>query len=201
MRLSPAVISETERREWLRIDDRLLLEYRVKGSASASHPAQSGEAIAAAIHDFITKPTEELLERAQAAEVELPLQPWVLKIDWAMSLILNSLAHLTPGGMAIPLLSDVNISATGIRFAASESIHEGDQLDLKMILPPFTPIQATAEVIRVTRVPDGEKVRYDIATSFTTISSDAQERLIQYILGLQAKRLRTRQAQLQHHNS
>lgn len=198
MGLGQAVMSETERREWLRIDDRLLLEYRAKGSASAPFPAQSGAAISAAIHDFITKPTEELLERAQAAEVEFPLQPWVLKIDWAMSLILNSLARLTPEGLAIPLLTDVNISATGVRFAASESFREGDQLDLKLILPPFTPIQATAEVNRVTRLSDRGKDRHDIATSFTMISSDAQERLIQYILSLQAKRLRTRQGQLPH---
>jgi hypothetical protein len=199
MALGQAVISETERREWLRIDDRLLLEYRLKGTASARPLVQSSDAIAAAIHDFITKPTEELLERTQAAEAEFPLQPWVMKIDWAMSLILNSLARLTPGGMAIPQLTDVNISATGIRFFAPDPFHEGDQLDLKLILPPFSPIQAAAEVIRVTRSFEDGKERYEIATSFTTISSDAQERLIQYIISLQAKRLRTRNGQSQQH--
>ena len=59
-----------DRREWLRIDDTLLLEYRVVGEPYVPTSVPDAAAVEETITTFISKPTNDLLAFAQLHEGE-----------------------------------------------------------------------------------------------------------------------------------
>lgn len=179
-----------ERREWIRIDDRVLFEYRLLGD-QAEEPAPSllpvsSEAITAAI----AKPTADLLLRSGDQLAESPLLPWIMKVDWLLETIVKQLAKMQPEGIAMAQVADVTLSGGGIGFVSPRNFPVDAMLSVKIVLPPFIPIHATARVIRSVQANDG--VHYDIATEFIELSSDNQEHLIRHIIHTQAERLRGR---------
>lgn len=189
---TPKSLSD-ERREWIRIDDRLLFEYRlltdpVEGPTPGILPV-SNEAITAAI----AKPTADLLFRNGEQLAESPLLPWIMKVDWLLEVIVKQLAKMQPEGIAIAQIADVTLSGGGIGFLSPRKFAVDDILRLKIILPPFTPIHTTARVIRSSLAKDG--MQYDIASEFTEISPADQEHLIRHIIQTQAERLRGRRKQ------
>ena len=181
-----------ERREWIRIDDRVILEYRLltdSDEAPTRGLPVSSEAIAA----VIAKPTSDLLLRNGEQLAESPLLPWIMKVDWLLEVIVKALAKMQPDGIAIAQVTDVTLSGGGIGFLSPQQFAVDDVLKLKMILPPFTPIHTTARVIRSALAKDG--MQYDIASEFTDLSPDDQEHLIRHIIQTQAERLRARRKQ------
>ncbi|RPH79906.1 MAG: PilZ domain-containing protein [Nitrospiraceae bacterium] len=181
-----------ERREWVRIDDRVLLEYRLltdpPEGPTLGLPPVSNEAITTAI----AKPTSDLLLRSGEQLVQSPLLPWIMKVDWLLEIIVKTLAKMQPEGIAIAQVADVTLSGGGIGFLSPRKFSVDDMLRLKIILPPFTPIHTTARVIRSTLAKDG--MQYDIASEYTDLSPDDQEHLIRHIIQTQAERLRARRS-------
>jgi hypothetical protein len=180
-----------ERRDSLRITDELLFDYRLEGesdhAALSKRERVSDETIAA----FFAKPTTDLLMHSNAGDGEGQLAQWLMKIDWALEMILKTLARMSPDGIQLPSMTEVNISGGGLRFRSARPFEESDVLDVSLVLPPFTPIAAKAEVTRVTMEDTGVR-RFDIAARFIDISSEDRERLIRHILLLQAERIRSR---------
>ena len=179
-----------ERREWVRIDDRVLLEYRLlsdpaEGPIPGALPI-SQEAISAAV----AKPTSDLLLRSGEQLAESPLLPWIMKVDWLLEVIVKALAKMQPDGIAIAQVADVTLSGGGIGFLSPRKFAVDDLLKLKIILPPFTPIHTTARVIRSALAKDG--MQYDIASEFTDLIPDDQEHLIRHIVQAQAEKLLAR---------
>lgn len=181
-----------ERRDSLRITDELLLDYRLEGetdhAALSRRERVSDETIAA----FFAKPTSDLLLHSNAGDGEGQLAQWLMKIDWALEMILKTLSRMSPDGIRLPSLTEVNVSGGGLRFRSTRPFRESDVLEISLVLPPFTPIVAKAEVTRVAADDTGDR-RFDIAARFIDISSEDRERLIRHILLLQAERIRSRQ--------
>ena len=182
---------EAERREWLRIDDRLPIEVRRHGDPEPAATGMVDSEALASIQEFLAKPALELAARTGQNDPQAALVPWVLKMDWALGVILGALASLAPRGLVVPRMTDVNISATGMNFPSSHPFEVGAVLDLKLILPPFLPIRTQAEVVRVSEVGDHPAGRYLLAVDFSDLRADDQDHLIRHILNLQAERLRT----------
>ena len=181
-----------ERREWIRIDDRVLLEYRlltdpVEGPTPVILPV-SDETITTAI----AKPTSDLLLRSGEQLAQSPLLPWIMKVDWLLEVMVKQLAKMHPEGIAIAQVADVTLSGGGIGFLSPRKFAVDDMLRLKFILPPFTPIHTTARVIRSVLAKDG--MQYEIASEYTDLSPDDQEHLIRHIIQTQAERLRARRS-------
>jgi hypothetical protein len=194
----PASIKPTnslsdERREWIRIEDRVLLEYRLltdqADGPTPGIPPVSDEAISA----VIAKPTSDLLLRSGEQLAESPLLPWIMKVDWLLEILVKQLAKMQPEGMTIAQVADVTLSGGGIGFISPRHFAVDDTLSLKVILPPFIPIHTTARVIRSIQAKDG--INYDIATEFIQLNPDDQEHLIRHIIQAQAERLRGRRKQ------
>ena len=186
----PTKTLSDERREWIRIDDRVLLEYRlitdpVEGPTPGIPPVAQ-DAIAA----VIAKPTADLLLRTGEQLAESPLLPWIMKVDWLLEVIVKTLAKMQPEGIAIAQVADVTLSGGGIGFLSPRHFAVDDTLRLKIVLSPFTPIHTTARVIRSDQAKDG--ANYDIATEFIQLDPDDQEHLIRHIIQTQAERLRSR---------
>lgn len=186
-------IKSEERREWLRIDDRLLLEYRLADEPIEAMNQYLPPATEDTIATAVSKPTVDLLVRAGETFASSPLLPWVSKIDWMLETILKSLVKSHPGSVAIARLTEVDISAGGLGFDTPRPFQVDDILLLKVILPPFSVIETTARIIRVTPLgPDAGG--FHLATQFVDLGGDEQELIIRHILQVQAERLRTRKA-------
>ncbi len=186
-------LKNEERREWLRIDDRLLLEYRRVDEPVEAMNLYLPPATEDTITTAVSKPTLDLLVRSGEAFAASPLLPWVSKIDWMLEMILKSLVKSHPGSVAIARLTDVDISAGGLGFDTPRQFQADDLLILKVILPPFSMIEATTRIIRVTPLDSGTG-GFHLATQFVELSSDDQELIIRHILQVQAERLRARKA-------
>ena len=119
------------------------------------------------------------------------LRPWLTKLDWVMALVLKTLAKMSPQALAMPRLTDVNVSGGGLSFATERLLKKHDQLEIRLILPPFVPILATVEVIRVAPAKP-EATGQIVATRFASIRSEDRECLIRHVLKVQAERLRSR---------
>ena len=183
-----------DRREWLRIDDNLLLEYRMLDE-SAELPAPVSEPVTdEVIAAAVGKPTAELLAHSGGGLAESSLTPWMMKVDWLLEVLLKTLAKAHPGCMDIARVTAVNISGGGVSFVSARQFKAGDRLALKIILPPFTPIQTVVKVIRSLPDPQGQGVA--LATEFVDLNADDQEHLIRHILRTQAERLRARRVQV-----
>lgn len=183
-----------DRREWLRIDDNLLLEYRLLDE-SAELPAPVGEPVTdEVIAAAVGKPTAELLAHAGESLADSSLAPWMMKVDWLLEVLLKTLARAHPGCMDIARVTAVNISGGGVSFTSPRQFKAGDRLALKIILPPFTPIQTVIKIIRSS--PDPQGPGFALATEFVDLNADDQEHLIRHILRTQAERLRARRGQV-----
>ena len=183
-------ISSDERREWIRIDDRVLLEYRLLTDPAEGPTPGIPPVAQEAITAVIAKPTSDLLLRSGEQLAESPLLPWIMKVDWLLEVIVKTLAKMQPDGIAIAQVADVTLSGGGIGFLSPRHFAVDDTLRLKIILSPFTPILTTARVIRAVQAKDG--INYDIATEFIQLNPDDQEHLIRHIIQTQAERLRGR---------
>lgn len=188
--LEDASLATDERREWIRVDDQLLMECRLAGEADGAPqpgtPPVTDDMIAAAVG----KPTADLLARSGEALAASPLLPWIMKVDWLMEVLLRGMAKIQPESIAIARLTEVNISGGGISFVSPRAFQASDLLTLKLILPPFTPIHATAKVIRTAPLTGGPG--YLIATQYVDLSPDHHEHIIRHIIQTQAERLRAR---------
>ncbi|MFN3681277.1 MAG: flagellar brake protein [Nitrospira sp.] len=178
-----------DRREWVRVVDDLLLEYRLDNGAdgkAVTTERTTDDMIAAAVE----KPTAELFAQSGEDLAGTALMPWIMKVDWLLEVILKTLARVHPGCMELAKVTTVNISGGGIGFVAPQQFNIGDRLALRVILPPFTPIQVAARVIRSSPDPQGRG--FALAAEFVDLGADEQDRLIQYILQTQAEQLRSR---------
>ena len=184
--------SADERREWIRIDDRVLMEYRLlteTGMNARDESSATPEMISAAV----TKPTADLIARTGESLIGSPVLPWIMKVDYLLEVILNSLATTQPSSISMARPTDVNLGGGGVGFVSPREFAAGDQIAVKLILPPFTLIQAVVKVIRSVRQTDG--LGSEIATEFVDLKADDQEHLIRHILQTQAERLRARRCQ------
>lgn len=186
-------VESDERREWIRIDDRVLMEYRLVTEGGLTVPVDvshaTPESIAAAVHN----PTSDLLARSGETVVDSAVLPWIRKVDYLLEVMLNALAVSQPSSVTMARPMDVNLSGGGIGFVSLRKFAAGDQLAIKLILPPFTLIQTLAKVIRAVPQEDGRG--YAIATEFVDLKVDDQEQVIRHILQAQAERLRARRGQ------
>lgn len=187
---SESHLSSDNRREWIRIDDHLLLDYRpLNDPPNAPRPDMlpvTEDMIAAAVG----KPTSDLLAHSGEILADSPILPWMMKVDYMLEVILKALAHTQPASIAMARVTEVNISCGGVSFISPLQFNPGDLLALKVILPPFTPIQTVAKVIRSS--PNSAGKGFSLATEFVDLRADDQEHLIRHIIRAQAERLRAR---------
>ncbi len=180
-----------ERRDLVRIDDKLLFEVALAGEPPETPSCGSDQTTEAAIAALVARPTQDLLANQQDSELGAFLGPWLMKLDWTLALMLKTLAKMSPEPVAMPRLAEVNISGGGLSFKSSRLFQAGDLLDVRLILPPFVPILAKAEVIRVPQSPQ-QGACHTVATRFVSIKPEDRERLIRHIFQVQAERLRAR---------
>ncbi|MDH4152399.1 MAG: PilZ domain-containing protein [Nitrospira sp.] len=177
-----------DRREWIRIEDRVLMEYRLVTEGGLAVQVDVGHPTAESIAAAVSKPTSDLLARSSETVLDSAVLPWIRKVDYLLEVIVNALAVSQPSSVRMARPMDVNLSGGGIGFVSLRAFNAGDQLAIKLILPPFTLIETVTKVIRAVPQEDGQG--YAIATEFVDLKVDDQEHLIRHILQAQSERLR-----------
>jgi hypothetical protein len=90
--------------------------------------------------------------------------------------------------------TDVNISASGVRFISGTPYEMGDILEIHLILPmaPLLFIGLISEVIRQKEVTHSKFGKYAVATRFVKIDPDTKDDIIRYLFRRQREVLRRR---------
>ncbi len=169
------------------------MEYRLVTDGEISAPVELSRATPESIAAAVNKPTLDLLARSSEIMIDSAVLPWIRKVDYLIEVILNALAASQPSSVTMAQPMEVNLSGGGIGFVSLREFAADDQLAVKLILPPFTMIQAHVKVIRA--VPEADGQGFSIATEFVDLMPDDQEHLIRHILHVQAQRLRAGRGQ------
>ena len=187
---------EGPKREYVRIDDFLCIEYEVwKGDESAvldrfrrSTPRKPP------IH--LTPPTR--FTQKDERNVLEELEKEILKVIVGMDQKLDAVIRYLSGENRKALLGFtnqwVNISGSGIRFVVTESLAEGDHLAVNLHLPDGggVPVRFLGLVTR-TQPPQTHSARggIEVGVHFRHIEEDDRDRIVRYIFSRQREVIRS----------
>ncbi len=186
------MIDSDERREFVRVEDSLVVQFNVLGSDAKTY-ANSGVGHADG-HDVLGtwNRVRKNVVGESPNEGDALTSQLLLRVDWLLGELLGSLAKVGPPQVQVPKPTAVNIGGTGVRFESLVGAVAGDQLELMIILPVFIPIRCTAKVIRVRSKIVNDQVVHQIASSFTSMKDDDREQIVQYTFRRQSEILRQR---------
>ena len=172
-----------DRREGVRVDDRVLLEYWLV--TDAGHTTDT-------FRRFAQIPLPISPETGESLRLDPLVVQWMSKIEWTLDAILHTLEHQSPRPSAARLM-DVNVSGDGVRFLPERPLAEGDLIDLRMVLPPFIVVEARGEVMQMR--PTGECLdpSHTVVVRFTDIAEEDREKVIRYVVQRQAELQRRHQ--------
>lgn len=190
---------DRERRSYFRLDDVLLLHYRIIGNADGSR--QAGAETAAAAPQVRTASILAQIDRdfGDALRQLWQAQPEIARALGLLNRKLSVLAQsMDSGAQAIPEYEEtqVNISGGGIAFESEEALAPGTRLSLQLVLKPSQEeLALLGKVVRCDALPedvdspaDADGPRWHLRVDFED-SPDEQERLIQHIIQLQSIRI------------
>ena len=173
-----------DRRDSVRIDDRVLLEYWPVSHAAAGtdHPRRFGQI-----------PLSSALETADAPLLHPLVVQWMSKIEWTLDAILQTFEKQSPNRLSAPQLMDVNVCGDAIRFLPSRPLHVGDLVDLRMVLPPFIVVEVRGEVYQFRPDSTGPDPAHTVTVKFVDILETDREKIVRYVIQRKAELQRRRQ--------
>src|SRR5438105_11831165 len=130
-----------DRREGVRVDDRVLLEYWLV--TDAGHTTDT-------FRRFAQIPLPISPETGESLRLDPLVVQWMSKIEWTLDAILRTLEHQSPRPSAARLM-DVNVSGDGVRFLPERPLTEGEPIDLRMLLPPFIALSPRPQRMQIRR--------------------------------------------------
>jgi hypothetical protein len=175
-----------DRREGVRVDDRVLLEY---------WPVTDGGHQTDTFRRFAQIPLPVSPDTGELLKLDPLMVQWMSKIEWTLEAILHTLEHQSPRPSAARLM-DVNVSGDGVRFLPLRPLADGDLIELRMVLPPFIVVEARGEVMHIRPEPDSPDPSYTVVVRFTDIAEENREKVIRYVVQRQAELQRRHQRNL-----
>jgi c-di-GMP-binding flagellar brake protein YcgR len=178
--------TEDERREYFRIRDRLLIEYR---------PVTAEESLILEKNlrlDFgVQSPHPFRLSELPAnppfiRDLYAYLESLERKLDRVIEML--SKAGATPRTEYL----DVDISGAGIKFYSNARLEEGTYLELCIVLPslPDLRILTLGKIIRMEQASKDRKEAWEIGVSFLAMREKERDLLINYIFSKERERRR-----------
>jgi hypothetical protein len=172
-----------DRREGVRVDDRVLLEYWLV--TDVGHTTNT-------FRRFAQIPLPISPETGESLRLDPLVVQWMSKIEWTLDAILHTLEHQSPRPSAARLM-DVNVSGDGVRFLPERPLAEGDMIDLRMVLPPFIVVEARGEVMQMRPKAECLDPSHTVVVRFTDIAEEDREKIIRYVVQRQAELQRRHQ--------
>ncbi len=188
-------LKSDERRQDVRINDKLFLNIRRLGSASQRASLLED----CRLRNQATRNIQESFLKGcygyPASSGEAPAQEGAI---WEISRKLDLLINMNLSDDFRNLMQAspraVNISAAGLRLVTDQEFAAGDILELALILPQVPPlfIRTAAEVLRVKTVSVAGCPAWAIALHFLELGEESREDIIRYLFKRQRELLRRR---------
>lgn len=179
-------MKNSERREFFRIDDRLTLKYRIiseeefKLLENVVRFSPASSLIKADELSFIQN-----IELKEEQNKKDPIYAYLKLIDRKLDLIMDMLSERFEDKNIYTIqYTDVNISASGIRFISDIPMNSGEFVELIIILPiyPYMKISTLCKVIRCDKKQkNGESIN-EVSLHYLIINEYDRDILIKYIL-------------------
>lgn len=188
-------MDKREEREFFRIDDHLLIEYR---KITQEEYAELADKIR-----YTPAPHKErLTEGYSKEEVELQkewpekeeLYRYIQAIDRKLDIIIELLSGQKGEGAFIKTYQRLNISGSGIRFISEIELKEGDYVELRIALPTrcYSGITCLCRVVKSEKIRDDASSRWVVAMKFEVINEEERDLLINYIFTKERELIRHR---------
>jgi hypothetical protein len=184
------IMQEDEKREFFRIHDRLLIEYR---QISAEDFAK--------LKDFILHNSTQIIDKINEVYFTEEKEPggrndqayaYMQVINKKLDAIIDYLHKMQSGETYHGLQTDVNISGAGLQFESDSPLQQGIYVELKVVIPvfPYPKITALCEVVRAQGLASTVAGRFGIAMKFLVINEKDRDILINYIFVKEREYLR-----------
>ncbi len=182
--------AERERREFFRISDRLLLEFK-EVSRQESFVLEKTLKGPDLFPGLLASGADALPERSAFRKNEL--YTYFDSIDRKLNALIEMLSDKDNSFQSTYV--DVSISGCGLKYCSAVKLDEGAYLELRIGLPSFPgrPIRALGRVVRVTLAGTEERDGWETAVSFAAISEKDRDALVGHIFSRERECLRMKQ--------
>jgi len=187
-------MSEPDKREYFRIDDRLSIEFRY---VTPEEFLRLENIIRYNPGHKTDKPYEMYFPGEPAGRTgieENEVTAYLRVLERKLDLIIDLLLPQKNGVSYKTLFTPVNISGAGIRFNSDMPLNLGERVELRLALPlaPFSKISTLCEVLRAEEIAleDGP-IAWDIALKFLVMNDYDRDFLINYVFVKEREALRT----------
>jgi hypothetical protein len=181
---------ESERRQFFRISDCLLLEFKEvsRQESLVLEKTLKGPDLSPGLP---ASGTDALPERSAFRKNEL--YAYFESIDRRLDAVIELLSNKDnsfQGGYV-----DVTISGSGLKYCSAMKLDEGAYLELRIGLPSFPgrPIRALGRVMRVTPAKTEDREGWETAVGFAAISEKDLDALVGHIFARERECLRMKQ--------
>ena len=193
-------VMNKERREYFRINDEVVLDYRLVNEADLD---TLRETIESPVPDRFTTASSFAASSRQIAHAFHSVQndsPEVARCLQALDHKLNTLAQLFVAEeirLDERTAQDVNLSAGGLAFRAQSQINQGALLETRLVLlPSLMGILMVSRVVHCERVNDGDlQFPWQIAVSYEILRESDRELLVRHVMTRETELLRNRRLQ------
>jgi hypothetical protein len=182
-----------ERREFFRITDRLLVEYREIGYEQSLilernlHHADFSPFLPDILHQLAPNLAPG------SAQISPDLYSYLEMLDRKLNTIIDLLTR--KDDLFQSKYVEVTISGAGMKYRSDTKMNEGAYLELRIVLPfiPNPRIAAIGKVVRCKPCRDGDGDSWETAISFVAINEKDRDVLISYIFSKEREYLRAQQ--------
>lgn len=185
-------MSQQDRREFFRIEERLMLSYR----RLASDQEQSNESTSLLLQEF-DELSQQIKHSLSRLHYQAPEVSSCIKIlDSKINLLAQSLLMKKSPTKAL-LRRKVNISGGGISFELADKLEEQDLIEIEIILPPEAkPLKVRAKVISTYQNPyKNSGYSFVVSARFHDLNDQIQDAIIRHITQAQTYLLRMKKQQ------
>jgi hypothetical protein len=185
-------MKKDESREYFRVEIRLPIEFR---RISHDEYLNLENTIKYGSTRIIDKVNEMYFLKGIVSQDEKKkehMYAYLKLIDKKVDMILDLLCKARDDGLYQGRHINVNISGAGIRFTTDVNLNEGEQVELKVILPipPYPKITSLCDVVRSSACKVEGVTNWQTALSFKTINEDDRDLLINFIFMKERELLR-----------
>ncbi|MCO6414256.1 MAG: PilZ domain-containing protein [Thiogranum sp.] len=190
-----------ERREYFRIDDEVVLEYRL---ISEDDVEPLVERIQARVPDRFTAASSfaatsrqmaHLMHKVQSQSPELArcLQAIDQKLNLLAQLFVTEEIHIEEQPT-----QEVNLSAGGIAFRSQQEIATGSLLEMRIVLfPSLIGILNISRVMHCERInDDNRQFPWQIAATYEHLRESDRELLVRHVMSKETRRLRSERGEI-----
>lgn len=188
-------VMKKERREYFRINDEVVLDYRLVNDTGLD---TLRDTIESPVPDRFTTASSFAASSRQIAHAFHSVQndsPEVARCLQALDHKLNTLAQLFVAEeirLNERTAQDVNLSAGGLAFRAQSQIDQGALLETRLVLlPSLMGILMVSRVVHCERVNDGDlQFPWQIAVSYEILRESDRELLVRHVMARETELLR-----------